>query len=132
MTPAILEAMAAKKIAWTPTFVPVEFQYRKPQYGNWDAPTREKLHAILDNHAHCLRLAVEYGVAVMAGSDAGSFGVRHGYGLFEELNLMRQAGMSLEAVLAAATGVPRRHFGLPPVRLRPGGQADCVFTDALK
>lgn len=132
MTPAILEAMAAKQIAWTPTFIPVEFQYREPQYGNWDAPTREKLRAILDNHAHCLRLAAEYGVAVMTGSDAGSFGVRHGYGLLEELKLMRQAGMSLEAVLAAATNVPRLHFGLPPVRLLPGAPAECFFTDALR
>ncbi|MGE4565506.1 MAG: amidohydrolase family protein [Victivallaceae bacterium] len=132
MTPAILEAMAAKQIAWTPTFIPVEFQYREPQYGNWDEPTREKLRAILDNHANSLRLAVEYGVPLLTGSDAGSFGVRHGYGLLEELNLMRQTGMSLEAVLTAATSTPRRHFGLPPVRLRPGERADCVFTDALK
>ncbi|MDD4817965.1 MAG: amidohydrolase family protein [Victivallaceae bacterium] len=132
MTPAILEAMAAKQIAWTPTFIPVEFQYREPQYGGWDAPTRGKLRAILDNHARCLRLAVEYGVPVMAGSDAGSFGVRHGYGLLEELALMRRAGMSEEAVCAAATNVPRRHFGLPPVHLRPGERADCIFADALQ
>ena len=83
MTPAILREMAERQIAWVPTFIPVEFQYRHPEYGRWNAAVLEKLRAILDNHACCLRLAEEYGVPVMAGSDGGSFGVPHGRGLRE-------------------------------------------------
>lgn len=127
MTPAILREMAERQIAWVPTFIPVEFQYRHPEYGRWNAAVLEKLRAILDNHACCLCLAEEYGVPVMAGSDGGSFGVPHGHGLREELRLMHQAGMSLETVLDSAVNAPRRHFNLPPVFIRLGAPANYVI-----
>lgn len=126
MTPELLRGMAEKRIAWVPTFIPVEFQAVAPQYAGWDAPTVEKLRAILDNHARCLALAMEYGVPVMAGSDGGSFGVRHGAGLLEELRLMRRAGMSEEQVLFAAVAAPRRHFRLSGGLIRPGETADFI------
>lgn len=123
MTESLLKKMADQRIAWVPTLIPVMFQHENPAYGNFDAATVAKLRAILDNHRHCLRLAESLNVTVMAGSDAGSFGVPHGEGLLTELGLMQAAGMSLEKVLDSAVNAPRKHFGLPPVWLKVNEKA---------
>jgi len=48
--------------------------------------------------------AHQIGVTIIAGSDAGSYGVAHGFGLLDELELMERAELSPLAVIHAATG----------------------------
>jgi imidazolonepropionase-like amidohydrolase len=70
----------------------------------WDGETTSNLRRILDRHAASLTRAHELGVTIIAGSDAGSYGVAHGLGFLYELELMGRAGLPPPAVLQSATG----------------------------
>ena len=126
---SIVERMAERSIAWCPTFIPVNFQWAQPQYCGWSATAVGKLRGILDNHQEHLRLAYELGVPLLTGSDAGSYGVRHGVGLIEELLLMHEAGIPLDAVLKASTGDARKHMKLPSNSIKAGSKADFITLD---
>lgn len=119
----ILSIMRDHQVAWTPTFSPVHFQWAQPQAVGWSADTVGHLRRILDNHARYLGLAHEMGVSLLLGTDAGSMGVEHGQAMIEEIRRYVEAGLSLEATLAAATSGNRRHFGLP-ARLAVGSPFD--------
>jgi imidazolonepropionase-like amidohydrolase len=99
-----------RQIAWVPTFAPVQKQLEHADRMGWDAPTRAHLRRILDQHAASLVRAHALGVTILAGSDAGSWGVPHGLGLLDELELMERAGLSSLAVLHAATGAPSQRL----------------------
>lgn len=129
MRPDQINAMADKGIAWTPTFAPVHFQWASPEVAGWSPQTVENIVRILASHAENLLRAEEAGVTLLAGSDAGSHGVGHGQGLIEELQWMRDAGLSVEAVLRAATGAARAHFG-ELARLTVGSQFDAILLAA--
>jgi len=122
----ILEAMAEKQIAWVPTFSPVQFQHDRPELAGWNATTAEGLRRILDNHYEHIALAALLGVPIVAGSDAGSYGVPHGQGLIDELHSMLRAGLPLEKALAAASTVPRRLWSCELADIVPGHRANLV------
>lgn len=126
MTRSILSVMRDKQIAWVPTFRPVDFQWRYPEYCGWNEATCGELRKILDNHDRHLCLAYELGVPVIAGSDSGSYGSPHGGALIEDLVLMRAAGAPVAGILASATSVPRRRWGLEPAVLKPGAVANLL------
>lgn len=105
-----LARMRDAHIAWVPTFAPVQAQLDHAERLGWDETVRANLRRILDGHAASIRHARELGVLIVAGSDAGSFGVPHGLGLLAELELMEQAGMTPLEVLNAATGVGAARF----------------------
>lgn len=100
-----LARMRDDNIAWVPTFSPVEAQVENADGIGWDAKTVANLHRILETHRNMLFKAHAMGVSIVAGSDAGSFGVPHGLGLLRELCSMEQAGISALAVLKSATGI---------------------------
>lgn len=129
MTEEILDGMAAKGLAWVPTFCPVYRQYERPELAGWNAETVRRLEEILDNHSRHIALAWKKGVRIVAGSDAGSYGVPHGLSLVEELVHMRRAGMPLEAVLASATSVPRALWGYEGGVIRRDARADMAVFD---
>lgn len=126
-----LELMAQKGIAWTPTLLPVHFQWSRPECCGWSPAAVDKLRGILDNHCERLLQAERLGVPLLAGSDAGSYGVKHGFGLFEEMALLRQAGLAEETVLRSVTSEPRRQLGLPPVPVAVGARADFLLTSRV-
>lgn len=119
-----LALMRDNRVAWTPTFCPVHFQWAQPGAVGWSAQTVGNLRHILDDHARHLQLADEMGVTLLLGTDAGSMGVRHGHAVFEEIERYLEAGLSLETVLRAATSAARRHFGLASPLLAKGGEFD--------
>lgn len=127
---AILARMAERRIAWVPTFSPVEFQAREPAWCQWPATTVEVLRGILDAHARHLVLAAQLGVPLVCGSDAGSHGVAHGLGLIEEIGLMVGAGLDTGAALRAATSTPRRLWGEPSADIVKGNRAELVALAA--
>jgi len=98
-----LARMRDRGVAWVPTFAPVQVQVDRAGELGWDAKVVDGLRRILDGHAESLRHALEIGVTVLAGSDAGSCGVPHGVGLLTELELLERAGMPSREVLRAAT-----------------------------
>lgn len=124
MTRDILARMADKRIAWVPTFSPVHFQWARPELAGWDANTVSNLRSILDGHSEHVAIAHELGVALVAGSDAGSPGVDHGSALIDELFHFLQAGVPMEAVLRSATSRPRVLWGAPSANIEPGNRAD--------
>ena len=126
-----LARMRDQDIAWVPTFAPVQFQLEQASVLGWSDTVRGHLRRILDAHAARLRRAVELGVRVIAGSDAGSHGVPHGSGFLRELELMEEAGMPTRAVLHSATGAAARlHLNEPVGTLQVGGAPRFLLTDA--
>lgn len=115
--------------AWTPTFCPVHFQWAQPDAVGWSANTVGNLRRILDAHAEALRVALSLGVTVLVGTDAGSMGVQHGLAVADEMQRFVEAGWPVDAVLAAATGAPRRHFGMATM-LAAGAPFEALLLDA--
>ncbi len=124
---SVLERMRDLDIAWTPTFGPLHFQWAHPKVARWPGPAVDTMRRLLDDHAEHLRLAHALGVRLLVGSDAGSMGMQHGRAVYEEMRQFLRAGLPLQAVLAAATGVPRRHFGEPWPRLVKGAPFEAVL-----
>ena len=112
MNEATLDVMARNRVAWTPTFCPVHFQWQQPDAVGWSAQTVGNLRRILDDHARHLCMARDKGVTLLLGTDAGSMGVEHGQAIFDEIDRYLEAGLSLTDTLQAATSNARRHFGL--------------------
>jgi imidazolonepropionase-like amidohydrolase len=106
-----LAKMRDRQIAWVPTFAPVQEQVDHSAEMGWDDIVKSNLQHILEQHCASLRKAHEMGVQIIAGSDAGSCGVAHGYGLLNELELMEKAGLPSIAVINAATGTPSNRLG---------------------
>jgi imidazolonepropionase-like amidohydrolase len=130
MSPDVLSVMRDKDLAWTPTFSPVHFQWAQPECAGWSAQTVGNLRRILDQHAEQLALAHSMGVRVLLGTDAGSMGVPHGRALWDEMLRFREAGLPVDAILAAGTSVPRRHFAHSHPVLSVGASADICALPA--
>lgn len=120
--PDQLTNMRDRQIAWTPTFAPLQKQIDHADHVGWEAKAVANLHRILEAHGASLLEAHRLGVAVLAGSDAGSYGVPHGLGLLDELEAMERIGLPPIAVIHAATGAAsqrlafRENFG----QIQPG------------
>ncbi len=125
-----LARMRDRRIAWVPTFAPVQLQVDEAVRYKWDAAIVGNLQRILDQHAASLVKAHALGVLIVAGSDAGSCGVAHGMGFLRELELMQRAGLPPLAVINAATGVSagRLGFGENFGRIEPGALSRFILT----
>ncbi len=106
-----LARLRDRRIAWVPTFAPVQEQVDHADLMGWNETIVGNLRRILDRHAASLVKAHELGVLIIAGSDAGSLGVAHGLGFLYELELMERAGLPSLAVLNAATGTSAGRLG---------------------
>ncbi len=70
------------------------------------------------------------GVPLLVGTDATPFAPIHGESMHRELELLTDAGLSNEQVLAAATSITADRFGLTDRgRIKPGLQADLLMVD---
>lgn len=125
----VVEQMAERGMAWVPTFSPVHFQYEHPEKCGWNPETVSRLWKILENHFREVAVAQRLGVRVMAGSDAGSYGVPHGQGLIQELLFLQAAGIPMKEVLASASSIPRRAWGREPADIRAGNKANIVLLE---
>jgi imidazolonepropionase-like amidohydrolase len=125
-----LARMRDRRIAWVPTFAPVQRQADHADRLGWDRNTVANLHRILDRHAASLRKAHALGVLVIAGSDAGSYGVAHGIDFLYELELMERAGLPSLAVINSATGVSAGRLGFKESlgQLVPGARSRFILA----
>lgn len=129
LDPELLDRMAAGGTAWTPTWIPVAWVRDHPASCGVGADGVAGLGRILDQHRANLLQAHRRGVTILAGSDAGSLGVRHGDGLHDDLAAYLEAGIPLAAVLASATSAPRVAWGVGGGRIAVGEPADLAgFT----
>jgi imidazolonepropionase-like amidohydrolase len=125
-----LTAMRDRDIAWVPTLAPVQLQVDRAGELGWSDGVVSNLERILESHRERIRQAHEMGVAVLAGSDAGSCGVPHGTGLLKELELLEAAGLSAHATLQTATGKSAAALGLKAKQgiLAAGCRSRLLFT----
>ena len=91
-----LVEMSALRVIWTPTFAPLANYLAA---GVTSPGQQSVLRRTLAAHAENLRLAVESGVLVAVGSDAGASFVPHGQGAEDELECFVRAGIEREAAL---------------------------------
>jgi len=125
-----LSRMRDLQIGWVPTFAPVQKQVDHAGLMGWDAEVVGNLRKILDQHAASLAKGYELGVPIIAGSDAGSYGVAHGIGFLEEMELMERAGLSAQFVINSATGAGskrlafKENFG----QIKPGFLSRFILT----
>jgi imidazolonepropionase-like amidohydrolase len=126
-----LAKLRDRQIAWVPTFAPVQAQLDHASIVGWDETVVDHLRRILDQHAASLRRAHELGVLIIAGSDAGSYGVPHGIGFLRELELMERAGLPSLAVIIAATGISARRLSYRENigRIAPGARSRFIVTE---
>jgi imidazolonepropionase-like amidohydrolase len=125
-----LAKMRDREIAWVPTFAPVQMQVDHADRMGWDAEVLVNLKKILDAHAKSLVKAHAIGVQVIAGADAGSYGVAHGLGLLYELELMQRAGLSPLAVINSATGAGTKRLAFKEKfgQIKPGFLSRFILT----
>ncbi len=105
-----LVKMCDQQIAWVPTFAPIQKQIKYANQLGLDKKIINNLKRILEQHSNSLVKAYEIGTPVVAGSDAGSLGVKHGLGFMNELELMENAGLSPIVVINSATGNSSYHL----------------------
>lgn len=131
-----LSKMRDRRIAWVPTFAPVQLQIDRAEDLGWDDVITGHLKRIIASHQEMLRKAHERGVMVLAGSDAGSCGVPHAVGLLDELVHMETAGMPRMEILRSATGISADalDFPEPMGKIAAGYRSRFILTphDPLK
>jgi len=77
----------------------------------------------------CMRQMLESGVPILAGTGAEKPGSVHGVSMHREFELLLDCGLTHSQVLAAATSVPAKIFGLDDRgRLTPEYRADMVMV----
>ena len=125
-----LAKMRDRQIAWVPTFAPVQEQLDHAEVMGWNEEVVSNLKNILEQHAASLVKALEMGVPIIAGSDAGSVGVAHGIGFLNELEWMERAGLPPFAVINAATGTGSNRLGFKEKfgQVRPGFLSRFILT----
>ena len=124
LSPDLIDEMARRGTALVPTMINIA------TFGEIADRARDKFPGyaehmvrLRDGFPEVVRAAHEAGVPIFVGTDAGG-GIRHGLAAEEMMLLHRSAGMSAEAVLAAASWRARDWLGFPS--LVEGGLADLV------
>ena len=121
--PALLEMMAEKGIVFTPTYGVYTFHAtRGTPHG------RARAAALREHHVRSLRMALEYGVMVTAGTDEG--GWEHGNNA-HELSCLVEAGMTPMQAIVAATSDAAKCMGIDAEigSIEKGKRADLILVD---
>jgi imidazolonepropionase-like amidohydrolase len=92
-----LQILREKGVVWIPTI----FALAHLEEG-LSADQRRERDRIIAGHLETVAYAVSIGVRVRVGTDSGAGHLRPGVSFFEELRLLRQAGLSLAQIVEAA------------------------------
>ena len=127
LSPDLIDEMARRGTALVPTMIniagfPAIAEAAAPKFPGYATHMR----TLGDRFPAVVRAAVEAGVPVYAGTDAGST-ISHGLAAAEILRLHEQAGMAPAEALRAASWGAREWLGFPG--LVDGGLADLVAYD---
>ena len=93
--PALIDRMAARSIFFVPTMLVYEYHRKSPQLH-----VRERAQDLYEHHVLAIRRALDAGVKVVAGTDAGGHGHPANAG---ELECLAKAGMTPMQAIQAAT-----------------------------
>lgn len=119
-----LRRMADRRTTWVPTaYTMLALKQRMKRRGE----AVDVVQQNFDHQVEQIQMARELGVRIALGTDAGSAGVMHGQSLVEEMRIFREAGFSVEQVVACATRNAAMLLGLPRAgRLKPDMQANLI------
>lgn len=127
-----LRAMAERGVTFVPTLAPALLAAARHSMDGTRYPA-ERMAAIRERfEARCgaVRAAVELGVRVIAGTDAGVADTPHGE-VVVEITALEGYGLSAEQALAASGREAAVALGLPDIGLlAPGGCADLIVLEA--
>jgi imidazolonepropionase-like amidohydrolase len=121
--PETIKRMAAQNTYFVPTFMVLALHREK------GSPfARKKATELVDEHRRSLEMAMEAGIPVAMGTDAGAYG--HGHNAIE-LQLMTEAGMTPMQAIVASTKTAAACLGLESElgTLEPGKLADLLVVD---
>ena len=95
-----LKRMADKGTTWVPTIVPMKayMDISNPESLEYHVTEKNML-----NQLEQVEKAIEHGVTIALGTDAGSPGVYHGPSIIDEFGLLVKAGYTVEQVVKCAT-----------------------------
>ncbi|MDN5851399.1 MAG: amidohydrolase family protein [Actinomycetia bacterium] len=97
--------------------------------GSAPAYAAAKAERVVDAHRTSVGLALEAGIPLVAGTDAGSPGMPHG-NLVAEIEALIDCGVPVPVALRAATATAADALGRPDLgRIRPGSSADLLVTE---
>lgn len=116
----LLPVLRDRGVMWTPTLIIGEGVKQMARHA-FGADGAHEVEAWLDTVPGTVAEAAEMGIPVLAGTDAGMG--PHGM-VRQELQLLRQAGLSPDQVLAAGSWAARQHLGFPG--LEEGAPADLI------
>lgn len=125
LTEEIVEDMAHQGTVLCPTAA----VYRGMALGQAPDYAVTKAAEVVAAHRRSIRMAVEAGIDVIAGTDAGAPGMPHP-SLVDEIEVLIDYGLTPLDALKAATSRAADALGLPGVgRVEVGGPADFVLVD---
>lgn len=112
-----LRLMAERGVTWVPTLGAV-LAHAKDAEGRHSEQVRHNLGIIAQGQMRSMALAEDLGVGMAVGTDAGSYGMRHGYALYTEIEAWLNAKLSPYTVYDGVTkmfanlGMHVQHVGL--------------------
>ena len=129
----LTEELATEMVIRGTALCPTLLVYRtiaENREGTIPAYAVDKARVAAEAHRESFRLAMEAGVRIVAGTDAGSPATPHP-SLVTELELMHEYGMAPDRVLASATRVAADvlGFGASLGTVEPGKQADLLVVE---
>jgi imidazolonepropionase-like amidohydrolase len=121
--PRHLERMAERNIFFVPTLLVYEYHRKSPQ-----PHVRERAAALYEHHIASIKRALQVGVKIVAGTDAGGHGHPANAG---ELECLVKSGMTPMQALQAATGWAAECLGQEDElgTIAAGKLADIVVVD---
>ncbi len=122
-----LALMAENRVFWVPTACTMK-AYAK--YGNGNEGERLMALRNLDHQLEQMTVAKRMGVPIALGTDSGSVGVHHGTALTGELQLLMDAGFSIEEAIQCASFNNATLLGLTRKgSIQKGMQADFLVVE---
>lgn len=124
LTDETVDLMTQKGTALSPTLA----VYRRIADGSAPAYAAAKAKEVVQAHQRSLSKAIDAGIPILAGTDAGSPGMPHP-SLGDELAALHEFGMPPVDVLKAATSRSARALGIASGQIREGSPADLISVD---
>jgi imidazolonepropionase-like amidohydrolase len=97
VTRETLHFLREQDVVWIPTIQALAHLEK-----GLTADQRRERDRIVDRHLEAVAYAVSIGVRVRVGTDSGAGDLRPGVSLFEELRLLKKAGLSPDQIIGAA------------------------------
>jgi imidazolonepropionase-like amidohydrolase len=124
LTEDIVESMARQGT----TLCPTAAVYQIMADGNAPAYAVAKAKDVVAAHEHSVRMAIDAGLPIIAGTDAGAPGMAHP-SLASEIQALIGYGLNPLAALKAATSTAADALDLPSGRVQVGAPADLILLD---